>query len=330
MVSDADERKYVGYFIEYKINKREIDNMGRFEKYMSLKRFGTDEVDGIEFGECYIFPKIDGTNASCWIENGEIFAGSRNRLLNETSKGDNAGFCKWVKNQDNIKSLLKNYPHLRLFGEWLVPHSLKTYRDECWKRFYIFDVYNHATNKFMRFEEYSMLLDEFNVDYIPVLWKIKNPTIDKLLDLLPKNQYLIKDGCGSGEGLVIKNYNFENKYGRVTWAKLITNEFREKHVKEMGCANIETQKTVEELITDKYFTESFIEKEYNKILLQLENKGLKWSSKNIPELLGRLWSEFVKEESYNFIKQFKNPKIDFKVLQRLCTIKIKNTLSELF
>lgn len=304
--------------------------MSNFERYMSLKRFGTDEVDGIEIGECYIFPKIDGTNASCWTENGEVFAGSRNRLLNETSNGDNAGFCKWVKSQENIKAFLNNYPHLRLFGEWLVPHSLKTYRDECWKRFYVFDVYNHETNKFMRFEEYSMLLDEFNIDYIPVLWKIKNPTIDKLLELLPKNQYLIKDGCGSGEGLVIKNYNFENKYGRVTWAKLVTNEFREKHIKEMGATNIETQKTVEELIVDKYFTESFIEKEYSKLLLQLKNEGLKWNSKNIPELLGRLWSEFIKEESYNFIKHFKNPTIKFNVLQKLCTNKIKSTLSELF
>ena len=60
-----------------------------FKRYMSLKRFGRTEVDGIDIGRCFIFPKIDGTNSSCWLgEDGIIYAGSRNRLLDETSTGD--------------------------------------------------------------------------------------------------------------------------------------------------------------------------------------------------------------------------------------------------
>ena len=30
-----------------------------FQKYMHLERFGTDEVDGINLGECHVFPKLD-------------------------------------------------------------------------------------------------------------------------------------------------------------------------------------------------------------------------------------------------------------------------------
>ena len=37
-----------------------------FVKYPHLERFGNDEVQGIEFGECWIFPKLDGANASIW------------------------------------------------------------------------------------------------------------------------------------------------------------------------------------------------------------------------------------------------------------------------
>lgn len=33
--------------------------MTEFIKYPHLERFGTDEVDGINIGTCYIFPKID-------------------------------------------------------------------------------------------------------------------------------------------------------------------------------------------------------------------------------------------------------------------------------
>ena len=38
-----------------------------FKKYQHVERFGNIEVEGIELGKCYIFPKIDGTNASIWI-----------------------------------------------------------------------------------------------------------------------------------------------------------------------------------------------------------------------------------------------------------------------
>ena len=48
-----------------------------FRRYQHLERFGTTEVQNIELGECYIFPKIDGTNSSVWIENGEIKADTR-------------------------------------------------------------------------------------------------------------------------------------------------------------------------------------------------------------------------------------------------------------
>ena len=37
-----------------------------FVKYQHIERFGTQETEGIENGTCYVFPKIDGTNASLW------------------------------------------------------------------------------------------------------------------------------------------------------------------------------------------------------------------------------------------------------------------------
>jgi hypothetical protein len=36
--------------------------MNDFVKYQHIERYGVDEVNGIDIGTCYIFPKIDGTN----------------------------------------------------------------------------------------------------------------------------------------------------------------------------------------------------------------------------------------------------------------------------
>jgi hypothetical protein len=297
-----------------------------FERYPSLKRFGTTEVSGIENGLVHIFPKLDGTNASVWLDGDkQVQAGSRNRHLDESSNGDNAGFCKWVREQENITRFLLDHPWLRLYGEWLVPHSIKEYREDAWRNFYVFDVFNEIEKKFMHYDDYKPLLEQYNITYIPCLWTAQAITIDKLLHLLTKNFYLMKDGAGVGEGVVVKNYDYVNRFERVTWAKLVSNEFREKNTREFGHSNIEIKTSVEEKIVENFVTEAFIEKEYSKMILNQP-----WSQKRIGELLGRIWHELVDEEAVNFVKAYKNPTINFKVLNNLTILKIKKVKNDLF
>lgn len=70
-------------------------------------------------------------------------------------------------------------------------------------------------------------------------------------------------------------------------------------------------------------TEDFVRKEKAKI--ELEHGG-DWNSKMIPELLGRVWHELIKEETWNFVKEFKNPKINFKFMHGLCIQKTKKVI----
>lgn len=302
-----------------------------FKKYMSLKRLGRTEVNGIDIGRCFIFPKIDGTNAQCWLgKDGVLYAGSRNRLLEEEADKDNAGFCKWARSQENLKRFFNDNPKLRLYGEFLVPHSVRTYREDAWRKLYVFDVYNDETDKFIPYEEYADLLNKYEIEYIPPLAIINNPSEDQLLHVMKEdNTYLIEDGKGVGEGIVIKNYDYTNRFGQVIWAKMVTNEFKETHKKVMGVNEI-NKPIIEESIINELCTESFIEKEYNKILLMLENKGETFSNKHIPTLLHIIYSEFVQEEIMEAVKRFKSPTINFKRLQGLCFYKIKSTLKEVF
>ena len=297
-----------------------------FVKYQHIERFGTAEVEGIEIGRCYIFPKIDGTNASVWLsEDKLICAGSRNREL--TADKDNAGFYNKIIHDTRIQTFLADNPGIRLYGEWLVPHSLKTYRDNAWRNFYIFDVcYEDGDSiSYIPYDEYAPVLKSYGLDYIPPIKIIENPTLDKLLPCLEQNNFLIKDGQGAGEGIVIKNYGYRNKYGRQTWAKIVTSEFKEKHVKEMG-APVQHNNLVEEDIVNKFVTKAFVEKEYAKIVN--ENDG--WSSRMIPQLLGRVYHELICEEMWNILKDFKSPVVNFKALNTLTIARIKAIKPELF
>ena len=284
----------------------------KFRKYQKVRRYGATEVEGIELGKCWVFPKIDGTNAQVFLDdNGEIRAGSRNREL--TLEEDNAGFYEWVLKQDNIKKYLNKHPTHRLYGEWVVPHTLRTYRDDVWNNFYVFDVCVDIDDKSVEYIPYNIykpLLEGFGINYIPPLATIENGTYDQFVRYLDQNTFLIRDGRGVGEGIVLKNYGFYNRFGRQVWAKIITSEFKERHVKTMGHPEVKGRTNIEEKIIHNFCTNAFIEKEFDKLI----NKYGVWDNKYIPELFGRMWYEFINEESWNIIKKYKNPTINFKLL----------------
>jgi len=306
-----------------------------FKKYQHLERFGTTEVQNIELGRTYIFPKIDGTNASVWIdEKGEVQAGSRKRHL--TLESDNAGFYAWVKQQNNLLEYLKENPKHRLYGEWLVPHSLKTYKEDAWRNFYVFDVAidkdeseitHEADDKinYLPYDDYKPLLEAKEINFIAPISIITNASYEQLVNQLMKNVFLIEDGKGVGEGIVIKNYDFKNKYGRNTFAKIVTSEFKEKHSKVMGASEIKGKKMVEEEIAKEFVTTALVDKVYAKI----ENdKG--FNSRSIPQLLNTVFYDVVKEDAWNFVKKHKNPSINFKTLQHFVFAEVKEKSPQLF
>lgn len=298
--------------------------MTQFIKYMHLERFGSDEVDGIEVGKTLVFPKLDGTNAQVWLnDDGSIGCGSRNRVLSVDA--DNAGFMSWAIEQGNIKQYLATHPNHTLYGEWLVPHSLKTYRDDAWRRFYVFDVFDHASGKFIPYDDYKDGIDRHGIDFVTPIAVVKNGSFDKYLQCLDRNTFAIKDGEGIGEGVVIKNYDFENKYGRVVWAKIVTTAFKEMHVAAMGAAEIGGL-CVEEIIANDCVTKHLVDKTQAKI--ETQNDG--WNSKMIPQLLGMVWHDLITEEIWDILKKHKNPRIDFRALNRFTIAKVKELRRDLF
>lgn len=306
--------------------------MSEFKKYQHIERFGTMEVEGIEFGTCHVFPKIDGTNGSVWLTDHGVRFGSRKRSL--TFEYDNAGFYFDMAENRGLKDFFIVNPRLRLFGEWLIPHSLKTYREDAWRKFYVFDVVRDLPEElpsgekfeYLTYEEYQPLMEEFGIDYIPCIAKYDNGNYEAFIKCLEGNTFLIEDGKGDGEGIVIKNYQYKNKYGRTTWAKIVTSEFREKHDKAMGPAEKSARIAAEEHIIADFCTTALIEKVYGNIVAECDG----WSSKFIPRLLNTVYYELVSEECWNFVKKFKNPMVNFKRLQQLVTIKIKTSKPELF
>lgn len=294
-----------------------------YMRYQHIERYGNDEVDGINIGTCYVFPKIDGTNASVWLgDDGQIKAGSRTRELSRES--DNAGFYAYIQTSEKLLRFFSKYPGVRLFGEWLVPHSLKTYENSAWRKFYIFDTCRED-GILIPYDEYQPMIHEFDLDYIPALKIFTNASVDDFRAYLEVNKFLIQENQGIGEGIVIKNYAYRNKYGRQVWAKMVTNDFKTKNLKTFGASH-SVKYLLEQTIIDEYLTGAFLDKELAKIV---QTQG-GWNSKCVPEFLGRIYHEFVSEELWNIVREHKNPTIDFKKLQQVLIAKTKEMKPEIF
>jgi hypothetical protein len=295
--------------------------MSEFKKYQHIEKEGP-EVDGLLNGKVYVFPKIDGTNASIWFDGSRLCFGSRNRELDV--ENDNACFMDKHINDSRFIKFFSQYPHLRLFGEWLVPHTIKKYRDDSWHKFYVFDIQTQ-TGEYIQYEKYRTIMESYDINYIPAICTIDYPSMSKLKEIALKDcHYLMEDGC-NGEGIVCKRYDFINQYGRTTWLKIVNNEFKDKHL-SFKTKVVKEKTGREQKIIDEWLTDDIIDKVYANICNMKDG----WTSKCIPRLLETVYYDLITECTYNIIKKLKNPVIDFKELKKLCDRRVKQHKKKLF
>ena len=299
-----------------------------FVAYQHVERLGEDEVNNIldPWGESttiIVEPKMDGTNATVWFENGEVQAGSRRRKL--TQEKDNRGFYEKVKNSQELAQFYANPENrkYRIFGEWLVSNCVK-YEQDAYNNLYIFDIIDDSTGEYL---PPDMWPDELSQFYIPTLdmfdLKEEKDVEGRLARDLGLTTYKTLDG-GPGEGIVIKRYgDWRNKYGHVVWAKIVRDEYkRDKHKGKRAAAQ---ESGIENYIAEQYITSAYCEKEFAKF-----KENNLWDSKKIPQLLDNIWHEFVTEETWHIIKKYKSPVINFSKLQRAVYFQIKQQLKEVF
>ena len=296
-----------------------------YKSYQHIEKLGREECEGVLNGTVTLQPKIDGTNSVVFLgDDGKIHAGSRKREL--TLDDDNAGFYNTIEKDENIKNYFEKHPSHYIYGEWLVPHSIKSYNDDAWKKFYIFDVFDDEEKRYLSYDEYVPLLEEFNLTYIPEIARIENPTIEEVASYINKTHYLMPEGQVP-EGVIAKNYNYRNKWGHVVWGKIISDEFFNKK-QRLRQTNHEAKENFELKIANEYITESLIRKEYAKILNEHKD-----ASRN--ELIGRVlnavYDSFIEEDLITVVRKNKGCTINFGNMKKSSDTRVKEVLrTELF
>lgn len=277
---------------------------GSLTKYQHVERLGHEDVEGLLGGPVYVQEKLDGANASVALVDGKIVIASRNNAVSiggQPEQGFN-GLIEYVLNHPGILAIINNGWVLR--GEWLVRHSLD-YAKDSYRHFYVFDVQENG--RYLAPEEYEPQLSAHGIRFIAST-RMDEPTVEKLvafLDTMPSAY-----GASKPEGIVVKAHNFVNRYGRTTWGKLVSEDFKVANKINFGAGKSDPAEIrLASLITPERVM---------KLLAKIEeDKGAKPNVTHMFEVLGRMWHEIITEELWDFVK--KNPRvtIDFSSLRKL-------------
>lgn len=184
-----------------------------------------------EGDEIIIQEKIDGANASFQYNSEEdcIDCFSRNQPL--TPQNNLRGFYEWVQQLDKAKVQAVLGENLRMFGEWLVSHTVK-YPESCYNNLYCFDIFNMETKQYLPQHEVKQLVEQLGLHYVPVFFEGKFTKWEDYTPLVGKTEL----GGEIGEGIIIKNMSALSHdviYTKIVHEKFLEVNYRTKYKKKL-------------------------------------------------------------------------------------------------
>lgn len=292
--------------------------------YTSITRLGHRSTIGVLNKGDYIVAteKIDGANSSFRREGDVIRAFSRNQELDEHNTL--GGFYQFAQSL-NVQDLLDGVIY---FEEWTNKHKVHYPNYE--KQFFLFDIYNNFTKEYVSF---SMVKDEskrLGLNLVPVFYEGEYIDFEHLQSFIGKTSLGGRLGdIETGEGIVVKNYSYKDRFGKQLFVKLVTEAFAEvQKQKKPKDPNIEI--TQEQNFVNTYLTVARVEKMIYKLVdegILNEHWGIEDMGIILRNLGDRVYEDMMKEEGDSLTQEFEEKHIR-KAIGRILPQQVKNIINK--
>lgn len=276
--------------------------MKEIKKYTDVIRYGKSSTVGViqEGDTISITEKIDGANASFRIDETNplgVSCYSRNKALDESNTL--SGFFGWVNN--NIlpikEELNTNYIY---FGEWLVKHKVK-YKEQYYHNFYLFSIWDITKEQYLSDDIVRSEAIRLNLNTVPYKYIGEYISFEHLMSFVGQSE--MTEVPNTGEGVVVKNVSYFDKFNRQCFVKLVSEGFAEVQKQKLPKNPNANDKLV--TIIKSVLTKPRVEK----LLFKLIDEGLLNENYNIKDMgtilryLGsQVYEDIMKEESDLFIE----------------------------
>lgn len=272
----------------------------KYKPYPKIQALHKEEVENILDYEAVVQVKIDGANSVVYLNDGLVRCGTRTREL--PLDEDFRGLQTYINAHEWIKDFLEQHPDTILYGEWLVKHSIN-YTQDHYNKWYLFDVYENG--EYWTQDKVGQLAKTLDVEY-PIVYGTGKFTLAEL-DAFVEQEWL----GHKNEGVVIKPFDYVNKFGDRPYAKRVSQAFKEQNAIVFGGNDKHSDAYWEQYVTNKYCTIATLEKNLNKIAPEVGRLGKEHTSRVANTCVHDTWTE----NAWEIFK--KVPKLDFKKTQNL-------------
>lgn len=268
------------------------------KKYHSIVRYGHKSTQEVlnKGDQIIIQEKIDGANASFAVIDGELKCWSRNKELSMNNTLE--GFYVWVKENINVDKLLEGVIY---FGEWTAQH--KVVYEGYTKQFFLYDIFNLHLEEYVSF---PMVRDEakrLGLQLIPVFFEGEFESFDQLMSYVGHTELNGKlGGEPCGEGIVVKNMEYRDRFGKQMFVKLVVDKFAEVQ-KQKAPKDPKKKFSEEELKVRECVTAPRVEKQLFTMIeegLLERNFGIEEMGKILKHINPLVAEDILKEEMGDF------------------------------
>jgi hypothetical protein len=269
--------------------------MSEQKKYMDVVRLGHRSTIGVlnEGDQIVIQEKLDGANASFKRDGNRILAFSRNTQLDEHETL--RGFYQWTQTLNPLE-LLEGVIY---YGEWLVKHKLN-YGSNM-QQFYLFDIYNEFLGEYVDFLMVKGEASRLNINLIPVFYEGQYQSFEHLMSFVGQSQL-----GNVGEGVVVKNVNYKDRFGHQKFVKLVSEGFAEVQKQKLP-----KDPNAPQPPESKFVNECLTKARVEKLLYKLVDEGTldeQFSIEDMGTILknlgGRVFEDMMKEESDSLPQEY--------------------------
>lgn len=315
--------------------------MPAYTKYTHVRRYGTEGTEGYLNGHIIVTPKVDGANCTVFFDDETKTAriGGRNAVC--VDRKDSSWLCEWFDKDEHEAPLLRKFvednPHLVIYGEWMggwvkdkFQGAIKDYDKEHLRTVRIFDVFDTAADAYMEDHEWREMIDtsypELSKYYVPILTEFDDPSEEQLWEVAENNMYMLGEANHAGEGIVLRNSAFRDKYGNYHIVKMVLSDWRQRANKQQRDKIAED---IEAAIVHEYMTDAEMGKTVQKACAKFGDDDFDAASpKHMGFFTSVIFKDLLEENIMDMMKRFKKPTIDFGRLSGLATARGKEYLRE--
>jgi len=256
--------------------------MSRINSYPKVYAIGHKAIAGIFDDEVIVEEKIDGSQFSMAIIDGELCCRSKGKqiVINAPEKM----FIEAVEAAQKLKpSLTPGYVYR---CEYLrkPKHNSLAYERVPKHNLILFDVMI-GIEEYMNYSDKKIEAERLGLECVPMLYCGIVDNINSFNELLEKSKPLL--GGSMIEGVVVKNYKLFTRDKKIAIGKYVSEKFKETHANEWKKSN-PSKKDVLQTIVSRYRTNA----RWEKAVQHLRERG---ELEQSPRDIGNLIKEVIKD-----------------------------------